>query len=437
MKKRLLLGVALVVCHAITVAQTNLKIDSLESFAAPSMPAASIIGIQANEISRPTSFKALRLSIQNNFLDSNNSITVPDNYVIEVNPFMLSKRKNFDYSNYIAPSFTNNLWQNFSLSMATSNAFIVNDTLKTDAFSFGFRTVLWNGRVTSEQAEAYAKAFALDDTSRMQKLQLGAFIANTFMTESDTATVDIDKLEADLITSFGADEQKKQFVEAMIDKIKASNGTLKVSGVSAAFDAAYDDLANRDSIIANLKEIVKDIRNDRYGLHAELNGAVGLNFPTKTFQYSIVPRGGVWATVSYTPPVKQNGKVTGISGFEFLALGRYIWNNDEFIRTYSPTTNATFQLGNFFDAGARVNYKHKRFSAGGEFIYRTEQSENAQSVYKLNINMNYKLRENIILTYNFGKNYNLDGADGDLISTLSLNFGLGSFTYGDLKALIQ
>jgi len=89
----------------------------MENLKAPSMPSASILGTQITDINTPKSLKDLETAIFTNYLNSGQSLTVPNNYALEINPFMLCGRKNFDYKDYLQNDAAQNIWRNLSISV--------------------------------------------------------------------------------------------------------------------------------------------------------------------------------------------------------------------------------------------------------------------------------------------------------------------------------
>lgn len=441
MKKGLLFAI-LTLC-AVPLHAQDLPI---EQFNAPSFPAGSVIGFEANEISRPRSLQDVRVSIQNNFLDSANKLVIPDNYAIEINPFMISPRKNFDYRDYLKSDFWSSFKQNSTLSIAATNSYLVNDSVKTNALGFGTRLVLYNGKVSQDVESAYTQQLAYLDTLRQKKLDIGKWLTEYTMNMDDQ-----DLIDKSLLTDYLAEHLTANQMAAARLVLKDMD-TLTAANLSSKYDRTCDQLQDHDKNVAIMKELIRTVRNDRHGLHVELNGALALHFPTNDFAFSMVPRGGVWLNISYLPLAlksRSNGNHRGVSNFEFTGLARYMWSSDEFYNRYVPVDSSIFQIGNYFDVGLRVDYTAGKFSAGLEYIYR--QQRNTETVtlisgeqrdipvlndnYKLNLNLNYRLTNQILLTYNLGKNYLPGGTSGNLICTLSVNLGLGQLKKEDLLGL--
>jgi len=109
--------------------------QSFENLEAPSMPAATLIGSQVNEISRPKSFKSLETTLLNNFLDSGNNFVLPSSFALEFNPYLLTNLdSSFSYKDfYLGKNNLKKFYQNIYLSAASTTSYIVNDSVSTFA----------------------------------------------------------------------------------------------------------------------------------------------------------------------------------------------------------------------------------------------------------------------------------------------------------------
>ena len=143
---------------------------NLENLKAPSMPSATIIGTQVNDLNSPKSMKDLETAIFTNYLNSGQSLTVPNNYALEINPFMLSGMKNFDYRSYLNNEPAENMWRNLSLSIATTNKFLIKDSVFTNAVGLSVRTIILNGELSKKVSDAFL--LALNQNTDMLKLNV-------------------------------------------------------------------------------------------------------------------------------------------------------------------------------------------------------------------------------------------------------------------------
>lgn len=442
MKKLLLLTFALV-SGILVHAQEE---DPIQNLGAPSFPAGAILGFQTNEINSPKSYQQLRMSLQNTFLDSNNQLVIPDQYAIEFNPYMISKRRNFDLKRYVSPSWGEQFIQNSTVSLAATNSFLVNDTVKTNALSIGTRLVFLNGKLTQDFEEKFeAQLEMIRDNKELKNKLYSCF--ETAKDSISKADFTLDSLSA-MLSKYDLPVNKAEFNEILgyMDSVTQDN-------LQEKFNDAWNKMVNYETHAAEMSTMVDQAQNKRYGWRMELNGAVSLSFPTNDFEYSMVPRSGLWLNLSYTPKQllgrKQNTSSLQASDFELLGIVRYLWSNDDFINTYQPVDSTIFEMGNFFDVGVRLNYSKDKFSMGLEYIYRQQRDKEMYTLitgeqkefnvlkddYKLVLNVNYQVTDAIVLNYSLGKNYNSFGRSGNLISTFAINFGLGQLTKEGISKL--
>ena len=424
--------------------------QSLEDLQAPSMPAATMIGSQVNEIARPKSLKALETSLLNNFMDSTNKFVIPDGYALEVNPFMLTKRRGFNYEDYLENDIKNFV-RNISVSLASTNSFLVNDSVKTNGLGFGIRSILYNGKVDDELREKYLKSINKAGEMRSMNANLASWTedftdsvknANKPLVFEDYKKYMVDKMNGDK----GLSSEEVYFI-GIIDDLP---NTTSLDNLTSVADSIYK-VKRRHIELENLTSLMEDVKMKRYGFRVDFNAAMGLSFPTNDFYQSYVPKYGAWLSASYRIPAKtKESKSKSLNWkesdkkatpFEIIGMLRVINVNGKFVNSFQPIDTLSFEPGYYFDAGLRLNIDYNKFSVGFEYIYRQNRSKESVIVddleysrtilndgYKFNLNLNYNIKDNIVLSYNLGKNYNIDGSSGDLISGFTLNLGIGGLT---------
>lgn len=415
----------------------EIKAQVLEDLKAPAMPAATIIGTQINEINKPKSLRALESAVMNNYFDPTGNALFPNNYAIEINPFMLSKRTNFDYLRYLDDSINQNLWRNLSFSVASTNSFKISDSVTSNALGFGGRTIILNGKVDQELEKSYKNKLAnykkLNDGQSQIITMIGIYkgLYKTFI---------LDSLEAFLIESI---PEQKANITAMFNVIPE---TTTKNEIREVIEDMFQPIV--ENALNEFKMVLDKVKSERYGWRWEIDGALSLCFPTNDFNNSVSPKYGLWSNISYRPPKKStSNKMLRVPGdFEFIGLFRWINNNDDFISKYIQVDSLQINSGNIIDIGARAVYDLKKFSAEFEFIYRLNQNieyvtvnENEYSrttnenTFKYVFNLNYNISNDIIFSYNIGKNYDIPmNKSGDLISGFTLSFGFGSVKKDDL-----
>lgn len=412
----------------------------LEDLKAPSMPAASIIGIQVSEVNQPKSLKTLETAIFSNYLDSELNLSVPQNYALEVNPYMIGGMINFDYRSYISNDIPKNIWQNLSISISSTDNFRAVDSLQSDALGFGLRTLILNGKPREEVINNFNRHFALDSIYDVIKLSVtGSILKELDNGRSESAT--LNDFRADLLAELrdnsNLEPDNLVIVERILNGIDDNTSLIELED---EFEQVFrDDFTLQN--LQNYREIINQIKKDRnrYGLRWEVDLAGAVVFPTNEFGFSFVPRWGLWSNFSYKSPHLDN--------LTFIALARIIFNNDDYLDKYQPIEE-DHTLDDFRDIGMRLVYEKNKFSLEAEYIHRFNRDKIVRIIdgeeferkinndtHKYVLNINYNIKDNITVSYNIGKNFDdLDPSSGDLISGLSVNFGFGDIKAGDLAS---
>ncbi len=414
----------------------NLSAQSFESIAVPTMPSAVIIGSQVNEISKPKSLKALETTVLNNFLDSNNNVLIPNNYAIEVTPYMLSKRKNFNYREYLKDSVHTNIVRNFSVSIASTNQFKVNDSIFSNALGLGVRTVILNGKVDKDQADRYEQIIeeyrAVQDLNSSLMLNIKVSTINS----PDTINTEEVKLEILDLKEFSSDEHQK-----IITKIfnQLPKDTTKMVFYNLVNDLVKKVASNGSTTaFEKFRTMLDTVKNIRYGFYWDVDAAMALSFPTNDFNYSVASKYGFWSNFTYKP---QNGNLN------YTALIRWMNHNDDFINSYIPEENMRLEAGDIWDFGLRASWKVNKLTAELEYIYRFNRNKEIATINNLDfdrkvddntnkfiLNLNYTINKDLVLSYNIGKNYDgIHGSEGNLITGFTVNFGFGGIKLEDLE----
>lgn len=423
---------------------------NLESLKASSMPSATIIGAQINEVNRPKSLKALETAVFSNYLNSNQSITIPNNYALEFNPFMLSERKNFKYEDYIDNEPLSNMWRNLSISVSSTTDFMISDSTTSNAMGFGFRTIILNGEPEKKIEIAYSTALEEQRISGFIKSYVRTTISEFIDSLKEASTIDD-------VRSFVLKDLEKRYedqkvtdetvydhtthymilanVSSVFDDIE---GDTSIEDIEEAFEENYDTNIS-STTLAELRKTLSQIKHKRYGFRWEVDFASALSFPTNEFDNRIWPKWGFWSNVSY----QSQSKIW--EDFIFIGLCRIIVNNDKFYSKYRPFDDV-FNISDFYDLGARIVYEYQKLSVEFEYIYRFNKKEIKgiikgedfkcyieDDTKKYILNVNYNIADNINLSYNIGKNFdNIPNVGENLISGLSINFGFGDIQAADL-----
>lgn len=437
----------LTVCILCLTFVNGIHAQALEDLKAPSMPAASIIGHQVNEISKPKTLKALEAQLLNNFTDSSNSLILPKSYALEFSPFMLSNRENFDYLDYLSNSFKNTVWQNLSLSIASASNDRINDSVTGNTLGIGGRILLLAGKVNEEITDSYLSA--LKDYKQLKKFesQIRTLIG-VYLQKSSAESLDQVELKEFLLKELKSDSSDvKEVIDVVFSKIP---GNTTKDNVRENFISTYKRTLSQLSL-NRLSKILKTVKTERYGWRVELNTAVGLSFPTNSIDLSYVNRYAVWLSSSYRP-FKRNAKgLKTPRPYQFIGLARWSSGNEKFTDQFYSTDSSSFNYNPAFDLGLRFVKEFNQFSAEIEYIYRLNRSKETilfngkefsrnqdEGDYKLLVNLNYNISSTIVLSYNIGKNFSTPNLTrNDLISGFTLNFGFGNVDREDLLKQIK
>ncbi|MEJ0057778.1 MAG: hypothetical protein WDN75_20300 [Bacteroidota bacterium] len=392
--------------------------DKLSLIKAPSSPSSVIIGTQPSTISRPKSWEAVEATVFGNYTNQNGSLLVPNDFSIEVTPYWLNSKSKIELDKFLTRNVGTSLLQNLSLSVSSTKNFIVNDTIKTDAMGFGFRTMFFQGAGNSIQK--------MNSINKLTSLSQGIFaIANglagfstkdEFIEKLITALENTAALTAELASINNASKDTWQTNLRSDLKKKLPNDISKL--VDSTSDIV-DDLLKVDQSLQDLTNL---------GFRLELAGALSLNFPTNATEFSYVPKYGLWITPSYS-----------IEKFEFLGVLRYFWYNEDYYNAYQPKQSF---FNNNLDYGGRLVYKRDKFSVEAEIIGRSSKTiierttdsngittvkSKSESDAQYVINFNYRINDSIVLSYNFGRKFSPSGnSQNTLISVATLNFGIGA-----------
>ncbi len=425
------------------------KAESVDQLKAPSMPAASIVGTQVNEIARPGNLKDVEAALMNNFTDSTGSFVLPNNYAIEFNPFLMGGMPNYDYNDYLDDNWKKNLYQNFSFSVATNDSYVINDSISTNAIGLGGRITIFKGKVSDELRAKVEKLNSENSALLDVKSTLLSYISHYVGTAELNQQFSKDHLLSWLLTSVnetydGSD--KPLVIKGANDIFKHIPEIITLEKIEDAFEEAYNKY-ELDEKLDELRTALNQVKTDRYGFKMDVNYAQALNFPNNDWGEMESSQLGGWLNVSYRPMKKDkdDGGQKDVSNFEFLMLGRVIWVNQDFVDRYQPA-NSDYKVGTNYDLGIRVVYDSDKFSIEGEYIHRWNRKKlsavidgteyfawEGDNTNKLVLNVNYNIGKDMVISYNIGKNYDSALTDrGNLISGLTINLGFGGYKLGDL-----
>lgn len=195
----------------------------------------------------------------------------------------------------------------------------------------------------------------------------------------------------DLISAEGAVEEK-------INKYVNANALLSLK---------KNALANIQANSINLTLDKLDI--DKIGWFWTLSGGISWQIDSTSFNKVRSSRSGLWTTFGY--------ESIDFTGFSFLGVAKYFYDPN-YLYFNEQNMPANIQ-SNQADFGIRALYKHKKFFASLEYVYklRDEIIDGLANTDKYVANFSYDLGNNNKLTLTLGKNFdNTVTKEGNLIS---------------------
>ena len=410
----------------------------LTELKAPSSPAFTILGVQPTEIARPTSFDSFKASLFNDF-SNDDGFTIPQNFALEFSPYWMFPHKNLTFEKLFDPNHKN-VWANIlsssSISVATIDAeTAIDSTITGTRMGIGYRAMIFNGSPSKKNRIKLQKA--LSELKQVQLEFLG--IVTPLQTLATTMTfIDFDEFinaipkemeayyNSKTLPESVKDGVKKKMEEEIIPFLKKANRSTPVTSQSELMQLINTKLVaevnkiDGDTLKAKAKNIedLIDVNGDNYkGFFLEFASAIALDFNNDRFSNARATKWSFWLTPSYRT---ENDK------FEFLGIIRFVKNE--------VLANA---VSDNFDIGAKLVFEKDKFSLSGEFLKRFQYVEtmdnsntlNSKNDLKAVLNIEYKLNKNILISYTFGENFNVNTEnDGNLISTLGINYKIGGNT---------
>lgn len=409
--------------------------EKLEPLQAPTSPAAGILNIQPKAVLAPKSYQALETALYSNIVNSNSQTVFPTDFALEFTPYW-TKDHGLSLTDYLYPTDLLEQWlRTSSISIASTQNFILADSTSTNALGMGYRTsFFFPGPKDRALSAAYTEA--------VQKNQF--VIANVIASCSVFIPVNGIKDKNDFLTEYKA---------ALFDIIQESNRFETEEAVTAAVTTIYADssalpeldpdtpdpfidafaalietkLEARDQFSA-LKEYIRN----RQGFAVDIAFATLLNFPTNEFEFSYIPKSSFWFTPTYQFSDRLNF-------LKVLGVLRYEWYNDLYYERYFPE-NTVFQ--NNLDYGLSIASQFKRFALQFELVGRSSTAETqvttdelGNALFRKESNsdlqymgtFSYNLTDQIVLTYTLGSRFKtIIDPQNTLVSLLALNFGFGA-----------
>lgn len=441
----------IVLCIVLNATTYIIGQEVINNVEMPTSPAAYEIGIQPSSILLRESSEALILSIFSNFQNKKSSDLVPNDYALEFSPYW-SSGPQLTLKNYLFPgSSIVELYRNLSISLASTNHYLLGDSTETSSIGIGLRSKI------------HFMGYGGKDTllNRIKKLEKSLMIRPELNLIVDDA---IDAIISDVNNDPA--KYKMKFYDIVWPeiekKLKSIYPNVNLKEIGSFMDGIKDKLDKLPEIspkgdnskftleFLNLfeegfstQEVFNELESEitnRQGLTIEFAAAALINFPTNNVEKSVIPRYSIWITPAY--------RVFSGSIINFLGVFRYEFYNMDYYRQYFSSNKF---YDNHYDLGIAISIEFGQFSFHCEAIRRLSNSDrkigqdnqgriiyvkDEISSYQYLGTFNYNITKGISVNYSFGKGYDPVLVDKNvLVSQLSLNMGFGAFNTGDVKSV--
>lgn len=398
----------LFVLNSFAVAQENELV--IEDLKVPVTPAFTILGVTPVSIEKPQTPKALGVSLLNAF---NNVNIIPGNYSFEAAPYWLFNHPDLTFKDYYNSSPGQTMLNNLALSLATAP---LDSPRSGTALAFGIRTLLFSGKANDALNsklnlylnQVYGEPFRVDMLNDLNSENLKTIndleneINNSVLSakENPVELKNLGNNKAEYLTNL------QNSLEEIINssKLRNKNDTLS----SEEMDVFIEKLISESDKASDkkIKNALTEARSEdkkRKGFSLEFAGALSADFVNDS---------------------TANGKISGIGG----------WLNPLFSTDFVDFVGTMRFLSyiqdgiteNKYDAGIRFIVSTDVFGFSAEALIRA--SSELAPTYRYALNIDYRMTKNIYITGTFGKNF--DGSpvngNGDLLTLLGINFGMGN-----------
>lgn len=433
MKKYHLLIIAVI---SISVLRAQEKLNPVDL---PTSPASSVLGLQPRTVLSPKSYQALEATLFSNFINSSDGIVIPNDFSLEFTPYWTVDH-GLSLEDYLYPTdiLNDQIIRNSSISLASTQNYLLGDSTATNSLAFGYRTTLYFGNKSDREIVSEFRKGLSDFgfiTGRINSEAQSLVINNKVKNKAEFLAAIRIKVE-EVIKNYYPDERAKSVINSIFNEAEL------LPDLEADEDQFLDEFNTIAGRILKTDELYSEFKSyirDRQGLSMDIAYAAFLNFPTNNFEFSIVPRQSIWLTPTYR--FRDD-----LSFLKIMGVFRYEWYNIEYYRNYFPQSQF---YENNIDYGLAVAGVFKNFSLQFEVVGRSSNSEtpagidgNGNELFTKDSDsdlqyigtFSYLLSDQIALTYSLGKRFDpVVNPENTLVSLLSLNFGFGGSTLDDIK----
>ncbi len=406
--KKISLALSLVLSWAMTTIVEGQGIDpspKLEKLVVNSSPAFILLGVQPDNIQRPSTPRAFMGGLQSAMVNRQ----LQPNFGLETNPFAWGRDtfSNQFYANDYFYSAKESIKKNFAVSLATSTSdTVVFGKLKPGlGLGYGLRVTLLPGRVNAAITEKYLEW----EKEEIKSIFLDLLDSQHDLGRKSFSDGELDRYYAQITASIdkgyiinGRNERKyilgtnrQKVLKELKDLVDSYKG-LKEAEFEKRLPKEIDTLMKYKNLAADFINN-STVGFDREGFTLELAAAGVTVFQNNKWDDSHGGKGAIWLTPSYRINVKGKKANEFTRTVDLMGVFRYMWNN-KFVDTAS-----------YLDFGGKFQYNKPQWNASFEFVAR-HASKVPASVRSNWTNcwlfsFNYTLLESATLKFSFGSNF--------------------------------
>ncbi len=374
--------------HSLSITISELRI--------PVSPAFQLLHRSPAVITRPQTPRAVLVSLTDAIQNLGDA-----SIAMEFSPYWIFSHPGISFEDYYNPSPGNSLLMNSSISIGFDN---LSDSLGTK-MAAGFRTVVFPGspgmsvrRVRTQYSRIVLTPMILrmceydiQENDSIDRLLLA--IEHHLEEIRQNPELHRDLTGQDLINAVNeADSLIQSFIEQASSDSTALAGAVYIRTLEMA--DAYTEIR-----LQELSTEVQEADLSRNGFMLEVAGASASSFQDNRFDNHEFTSYAVWVTPGYAS-----------NSLEFLGVFRVIRELD-LDQTY-------------LDYGVRTGVSSRFFTLSAEGLLRSGDNDS----YRIAANAEVKITDDLYASIVFGKDFTVEGDEGDLLSLFRVDYNLGGLT---------
>lgn len=392
---------------------TTIKLDN---FRMPTTPAASILNMGTQSITRPTLPKGFATSLLSGL--GGGGLFNP-NINIEFAPYWLKPQRKLSFAEYYqlnndakgsSVDIGENMLRSLAISVATSKLGDNKDSLPGTRLSVGVRTQLLSGEMSPQtkkeirEIDLKLKSYdviqssltLLKQTNNAQYVALARKDSSYSIAFKQSLLSTIERLlkvSVDL-----DDEERKKVLGMATEHLNEMEGIADGLTGQQYLSKLLDKIGNKTAYALQLQKFQESDKN-KVGFFCEVAFAGIQYLSNNSFSPSSFQKAGVWATLTYRSKDQKS---------EFAFVGRHFFTNNDSANTNTDFgLTATRVVSKGFNYGVEWifrNYSYRYYTK--DFLGNDIRAIKSGSTYRLNISMEYQLSEVVSLTASVGKDFN-------------------------------